>query len=190
MLVGIVNLFRNHTANQTEPTIQPTIVHYNQATVTGHSDWEYLPLRILDSGTDVRSRGSGKNIDNHAGVNPQGPIVARIPETNIASNYNIFDSIIRSSNLTYRGLSWNGSEKRESENLGGKKIFQNAESKNNFEVEKVERKSSVIWNHKYSDLIHNYHIRTDLNQTRPDNSKNIVSINDSAIIIIIYNNNR
>ena len=55
------------------------------------------------------------------------------------------------SDLAYRSLSWNGAEKSESENLGGNHIFENAERKNIFEVEKVGRKNSVIFNHKDSN---------------------------------------
>ena len=89
MLVGIAHPFRTHRANWHGPTIQPNITHSNQATGWGHSDWDYPPLRILDSGTDIRSRGSGQKIDNHTGVNPQGPIGTIIPYTNSASNCDI-----------------------------------------------------------------------------------------------------
>ena len=37
------------------------------------------------------------------------------------------------------------------ENLRGKKNFKNAERENNSEVEKVEHKNSVIYDHKDSD---------------------------------------
>ena len=66
--VVVANPFRNHKANRKKPTIQPTIVHFNQATVPGHSDWDYFPLGSLDSGTDVPI--SGRNIYNHTGMNP------------------------------------------------------------------------------------------------------------------------
>ena len=36
--VGITNQFRTDTVNQMEPTFQPTIVHSNQVTRSGHSD--------------------------------------------------------------------------------------------------------------------------------------------------------
>ena len=37
LLVGIVNPFRTRIAIQTDPTIQPTIVHSKKATIPGHS---------------------------------------------------------------------------------------------------------------------------------------------------------
>ena len=37
--VGITQTFRTHRENQNNMTIQPTIVHYNQATGWVHSDW-------------------------------------------------------------------------------------------------------------------------------------------------------
>ena len=51
--VGITPSFRSHGSRCNYPNIQPNIVHYNQATGWGHSDWDYLPLGILKSGTDV-----------------------------------------------------------------------------------------------------------------------------------------
>ena len=45
--LGIVNSFRTHTENRTDPTIQPTIVHSNQATRIGHSDQENFPIGSL-----------------------------------------------------------------------------------------------------------------------------------------------
>ena len=71
------------------------------------------------------------------------------------------------------GLSWHGVEKSESENLGGNNIFENAERKNNFEVEKVGRKNSVIWNHNYSNLIQIDTNHANSNQLIPENSTNI-----------------
>ena len=61
--VGIVHPFRTNNANHNNPTIQPTIVHSNQSTSWGHSDWNHFPLDILDSDPDAGSKGSGKNID-------------------------------------------------------------------------------------------------------------------------------
>ena len=40
------------------------------------------------------------------------------------------------------------------DNLGGEKSFENADLESKLEVEKVGRKNSVIWNHKYSESIH------------------------------------
>ena len=42
---------------------------------------------------------------------------------------------------------WHGASKSESENSGGNNGFKNADCKNNYEVEKVGRKNSVILNH-------------------------------------------
>ena len=75
--MGISNPFRADTLNRTDPTIQPTTAHCNQAAGLGHSDKNHFPLVILDSGTDVPK--SGWNIDNRTGINPQGPIVTTIP---------------------------------------------------------------------------------------------------------------
>ena len=82
--LGIVNSFRTHTENRMDPTIQPTIVHSNQANRPVLSDWYHLPLSSLCSGTDVpRSRGG---IDNCTGMKPQEPIVTMIPYYNNARN--------------------------------------------------------------------------------------------------------
>ena len=70
--VGIAHLFRTHRANRNDRTIQPTIIHSNQSSGQGHSDGDYSPLGSLDSGTDAQRGGSGRNIDNCTGVNPQG----------------------------------------------------------------------------------------------------------------------
>ena len=51
--VGIVHTFMTHTENRDGLTIQPTIVHSDQATGPVLSYWDYFPIRILDSGTDV-----------------------------------------------------------------------------------------------------------------------------------------
>ena len=57
------------------------------------------------------------------------------------------------------------------ENLRENNIFENDEHENNFEVEKVGRKNSVIWNHKHSDSVHVYPNHTSLNQPIPSNLK-------------------
>ena len=72
--------------------------------------------------------------------------------------------------------------KSESENLGGNRIFENAEHKNNFEVEKVGRKNSAIWNHKDSNSIDVDPNHTNLNQHITADSTNIGSIHGSANI--------
>ena len=97
--VGIAYPFRTHRANCNKPNIQPTIIHCNQETVWGNSDWYYCPLGSLDSGTDVQIRGYGHNIDNRTGMNPQGPIGTIIPGTNSESKWNIFDSFSKNSDL-------------------------------------------------------------------------------------------
>ena len=89
-------------------------------------------------------------------MKPQEPILTTIPESNSASNCNIFKLVRRTLDLVYRGSQWHDTAKSESENLGGNKIFRNAERENNFKVEKVGHKSSVVWNHKYSESIHIY----------------------------------
>ena len=128
--IGIMNPFRTHTVNQTDPAIQKITVWSNLETEPGHSDWEYFPLESLESGTDVPR--SGRNIDNRTGMNSQVPIVTTILESNITSNCNIFNSFRRDLDIVYRGLLWQCAEKIESENLWGNKIFEIAEHKNNF----------------------------------------------------------
>ena len=100
------------------------------------------PLRILNSGIDVPR--SGRNIDNCTGMNPQGPIVTKIPEYNRANNCNIFKLIIKPLDLAYMVLPWHDTMKSESENLKGNKCFENAERKNNSEVEKVGPENYVF----------------------------------------------
>ena len=78
--MGITNLFRTDTENRTDPNIQPTIVYLNQATLMVHSYWNHFSLGSLDSVTDVPR--SGRNIDNRTWINPQGPIVNTIPDSN------------------------------------------------------------------------------------------------------------
>ena len=78
-------------------------------------------------------------------------------------------------------------QKRESENLGGNKTFENVDRENNLEVGKVGRKIYVIWNHKDSESIHFDPNHTNSNQRIPDNLTNIGSINDSAYICVIEN---
>ena len=82
---GITHPFRSHRVLQNNPTIKPTIFHYNQATGCGNSDQYCFPLGSLKSGTDVQSGGSRRNIDNCTWVNPQGPIRIIIPDINSTS---------------------------------------------------------------------------------------------------------
>ena len=122
-LMGIANPIRTDTENLMDSTIQPTIVQLNWATATGHIDQNHSLLGTLDSGTDVPR--SGRNIDNHTEMNPQGPIMNTIPKSNRANNCNIFNLVIRNFDLTNTGSLWNGTMKSKSENLvenhGGKK---------------------------------------------------------------------
>ena len=104
--VGIANPFRNNTENWADHTIKPTIVHFNQYTGPGNSDWDLYPLGSLDSGTDVTR--SGRNIDNRTGMNPKGPIVTTILESNSASNCNIFEYVRGTLGLVYRHSPWHG----------------------------------------------------------------------------------
>ena len=75
--VSIANTLRTDTDNRTDPTIQPTIVHIDQATKRVQSDQNHFPIGILNSGIGVPIYG--RNIDNHTGMNPQGPIITTIP---------------------------------------------------------------------------------------------------------------
>ena len=56
-------------------------------------------------------------------MNPQVPIVTSIPDSNRASNCNIFDSSSRPSDTAYRGLAWHDKIKNESKNLGSNNFF-------------------------------------------------------------------
>ena len=62
------------------------------------------------------------------------------------------------SDLAYRSVLYHGAAKSEIENPGSNIIFKNAERKNNFEVEKVGRKNSVILN-----CVNSNNINTDPN---------------------------
>ena len=89
LYVGIAHPFSSQIACWNNPTIQPTIVHSNQANGWGHSDWYYFPIMSLKNGTDVRSGESGYNIDNRTEVNPQGPVRTIIPDINILRSFPI-----------------------------------------------------------------------------------------------------
>ena len=92
-----------------DPTIQPTIVHLNQATGPGHSDQNHFPIRILNSGIDIPR--SGRNIDNLFGMNLQVPIVTKTPKSNIDNNFYIFEFFSRTLDFAYRALLWRGTMK-------------------------------------------------------------------------------
>ena len=138
--VSITNTLRADTVNWVDPTIQPTIIHSKQATGLGKSDQNHFPIRSLNSGIHVPR--SGRYIDNCTGMNPQGPIVSTIPESNRTNNFEIF-VLVRKTVLPYMSSVWHVTIKIESENLvenlRGKKS-KNAERKNNFEVEKLGAK--------------------------------------------------
>ena len=76
--ISITNTLRTYTENQTDFTIQMTIVHLKQANGPVHIDWNHFLIGFLNSGIDVTS--SGWNIDNRTRMNPQGTIVNTIPE--------------------------------------------------------------------------------------------------------------
>ena len=196
--INIAIKLRADTANNMEPTIQPTIIHLKQANGTRHGERNHLPIGILNSGIDVPR--SGRNIDNHIGMNPQGPIVTTIPESNRANNCDILNSVSKTSDITYTSSPCHDTIKYEDENLvenlRDNKNFKNAERKKSSKVEKVGRKNSVNWNHtnsilnwnkKYSKLIHIDTNHTDSIQPILDNLTNTVSIHDSANILAIEN---
>ena len=60
------------------------------------------------------------------------------------------------------------------------KKIENAERKNNSEVDKFGRGNYVIWNHKDYDSIHVDPNHINSNQSIPDDLTNIRSINDAA----------
>ena len=64
--VSIDNTLSTGTAYQTDPTIQLTIVHLNQATWPGHSDRNHFPIQSLNSGIDFPR--SMCNIDHRTGM--------------------------------------------------------------------------------------------------------------------------
>ena len=106
--------------------------------------------------------------------------------------------VIKTSDLSYKGLTCHGTIKSESKNLfeklRGNNIFKNVQHENNFKVENVGCKNSVNWNHiesilywnqEYSNSIHIDPNHTDSNQLNADNSTNIGSIHDSDHICAI-----
>ena len=111
--------------------------------------------------------------DDEIGMNPSRTIGSPHPQINTTrqESCNIFALVIRTPDLNYRGSPWHGIVN--SENLGGNFSFENAKHENNSEVNKVGRKSFVIWNHKYSDSIHMDLNHTDSNQPIPADSTNI-----------------
>ena len=75
--ISIADTLMANTENWTDPTIQPTIIHFKQVTVMRYSDRNHFSIMILNSGIDVTR--SGQIIDNHIGMSPQVPIVTMIP---------------------------------------------------------------------------------------------------------------
>ena len=146
------------------PTNQPTIFNINQVTIPRHSDWKHFLIRSFNSGIYVPIYG--QNIDNRTGMNPHGPIMTTIQESNRANDCNISDLVNRPLSISYRVLALYATILSEIENCRGKK--ENAERENSFEVEKVARENSVIWNLKYSDSIQVDNNHTDPNQPFPD----------------------
>ena len=140
--VRITKTLRADTANCMDPTIQPTIIHFKQETGPGHSDRNHFPIGGLNS--DIWVPRSRLIIDNHAVMNPQGHIVTTIPESNRRNNCNIFKFVIRTSDLVYIRLPWNGKIKSGSKNIVEKlrsnNIFKNARGKNNSVVQNFEQK--------------------------------------------------
>ena len=101
------------------------------------------------------------------------------PESKIKKNCDIFDWVIKMSDIAYRGLSWHGKMESESENiienLRGNNIFTNAERESNLKL-KSRAQNFVNWNHtgsilnwnqKDSESIHVDPNATDLSQLNP-----------------------
>ena len=131
---------RTEKVNRTDPTSQPTIVHLKQATGPGHNERNHFPIRIFNSGIDVPR--SGRNIDNHTGMKPKGPIMTKISESNRVNNCYIFDSVNKTLDIASTVLPWYGTKNETGnlvENLIDNTIFKSAERENNFEVEKNGR---------------------------------------------------
>ena len=85
--ISIEKPLRDDTANLTFLTNQPTIVDLNQSTTPEKIDQKQFLIVCLNSDIDVTR--SGRNIDNRAGMNPQGSIVTMIPDSNRSNNCNI-----------------------------------------------------------------------------------------------------
>ena len=125
-----------------------------------HGDWDF-PFSSQKSGNNTSVYLEWK-ADYEIIKNPSRTIGIPLPQITSTrpSNCEIFDLVSRVS-------SWHDTIKSESkktaENLKGNKIFKSAERKNNFEVEKIGRKTYVDcnhtrlilnWNQKDSDSIH------------------------------------
>ena len=117
-------------------------------------------------------------------MNTQGHIVTTIPEFKKAHNCHIFNLVIRPSDFFHRGSVCHGTTKIKRENIRGNKNFENDMSENNYEVEKVRRKNSLVWNQEDSDSIHIYSNYNDTNQYLSTDSTSTGSIHDSDNRII------
>ena len=110
----------------------------------GHGDQEF-PFWSRKSG-NILSVDFGRNADDKIRMTPLRPIGRPHPNINRTriSNYYILELVIRD-------LPWHGRMKIKTENLveniRGNKSFKNDERGNISEVEKVEHKNSVNWNH-------------------------------------------
>ena len=111
--VSTANTLRTNTVNRRGPTIQPTIIHLNQATRMGHSERNHFLIGSFNSGIGVpRSRCT---IDNHSRMNQQVSIVTTIQESNKAKNCDSLNLFIRMLYLSYSLSMWYGTIKGESE---------------------------------------------------------------------------
>ena len=86
-------------------------------------------ITSMKSGTEI---GFGHNSSD--GIPPRNIRILGLLDRNIPD-------------FTSTSTIWHGSEKSQNENLGNNRILKNSEGENNFEVEKVGRKHSVILNH-------------------------------------------
>ena len=113
--VSIANTLRNNTENRTDPTIQITTVHLKQVNRPRKSDRNHFSIGSLNNGIDVPR--PGQIIDNQTGMNPHVPIVTTILESNISNNYEIFDLVIRTLDISCKVSPWNEKIKSGGENL-------------------------------------------------------------------------
>ena len=74
---------------------------------------------------------------------------------------------------------WHGEAKSKSENTGGNSIFKNSERGNNFEVEKVGRKNSVILNHVDSNHTNSNHVNSNHYESNQLVPSDLTTLNDS-----------
>ena len=111
--------------------------------------------RITPQITSLES-GTGIGQNSNVGWNRSDRILPR--NIGIFGVFGFFDR--GESDLFNRSASWHCASKIESESLGGNRIFENSERDNNFEVEKVRHKNSVILNQVNSN-----HINTNSNHS-------------------------